>query len=258
VDVLIDGGAASITFSHPKGNCLTSTMLGKLAEAVRNLDSRTDITCIAIQSLNGKPFCSGAYFDELLALGVEVSESETSNLLRAIDFFSGFARVISALYQSPKITIALVNGKAVGGGVGLISACDYVIASKEASVKLSELSIGIGPFVISEPVTRKIGVACFANMSIDGEWRDAEWALSNGLFSLVVPEAEFTQSCSQFLQELSNRPNSALTELKNLLREIAPLPSLESMLLRAKTTAKLALSKECQTILSAFRDKSTL
>jgi methylglutaconyl-CoA hydratase len=254
VSLSVNNKIARIAFSHPKGNSLTSKMLADLAEKIHSAGSNSDVTCIALESSGTKVFCSGASFDELLLLKQNETETSAQQLEKATCFFSGFAKVIDALYQSPKITVALVNGKAVGGGVGLVSACDYALATSESSARLSELSIGIGPYVISDAVARKIGLAHFSSMSIDCKWREALWCHEHGLYSVLYPTDTFEEQAQEFVEELSSRPNKAITNLKQLMQEIAPVPSLELMLKKATITAKLALSDECQSILAKLKN----
>jgi methylglutaconyl-CoA hydratase len=254
VTLHIDQHIATLSFCHPKSNCLTKEMLRRLSESIQSLYSRGDIACIVLDSKEGKIFCSGASFDELLELGHISASDETTALEQATEFFSGFARVIAALYQAPQLTLALVNGKTIGGGVGLVAACDYALASSDAAIRLSELSIGIGPFVISEPVIRKLGLAQFSALSIDTEWRTAEWGLAHGLFSKVAaPSEDFQGQAATFVSDLAKKSPSALYELKRLLHRASPAPSLESMLSNAAITARLALSRECQKALAGFK-----
>ena len=156
-----------ITFHHPASNSMPSDLLKQLKENIEQAGKDDHIKSIVLQS-EGRTFCAGASFDELMAL---------RDMDSAVDFFMGFARVINAMRKVPKFVIAKVQGKAVGGGVGLIAGADYAIATDQSAVKLSELSIGIGPYVIAPAVKRKIGVSAFAEMSINASsWHTAFWA----------------------------------------------------------------------------------
>ena len=138
---------ATIEFFTPQHNSLPSSILAELANTITALGNNKECTVIIIKSIGNKTFCAGASFDELIQ--IETPE-------QGLQFFSGFANVINAMRKCPKFIIGSVQGKAVGGGVGLASACDYTLATKQASIKLSELAVGIGPFVVGPAVERKI------------------------------------------------------------------------------------------------------
>jgi methylglutaconyl-CoA hydratase len=176
IQVDIRNSVGYITFYHPASNSFPSNLLAELAQTFTDLDQNTEVKSIVLQS-EGRTFCAGASFDELLQL---------DNHNDATAFFMGFANVINAMRKTNKFIIAKVQGKAVGGGVGLIAASDYAMATDLAAVKLSELSIGIGPFVIAPAVKRKTGSA-FAEMSINAsKWHNAFWAREKGLFAQVL------------------------------------------------------------------------
>src|SRR6476661_8883815 len=164
----IKDGIGTITFFHPQSNSMPGEQLRNLAAEIEKLGKDDSAKVIVLKSEGDKAFCAGASFDELISI---------KDLDTGLKFFSGFASVINAMRKAPKFVIARVQGKAVGGGVGLISAADYTLATDTAFVKLSELAIGIGPFVVGPAVERKIGSSAFAQLSIDAtEWRTAQWA----------------------------------------------------------------------------------
>ncbi len=170
-----------ITFFHPSSNAMPGYLLKELAGTLQQAGDDENIKAIVIQS-EGRTFCAGASFDELLSL---------NNLEQAVEFFMGFARVINTMRKLPKFVITKVQGKAVGGGVGLIAASDFSLASVQAAVKLSELSIGIGPYVIGPAVKRKTGIAAFSELSIDATtWHTSYWAREKGLFAKVYDTHE--------------------------------------------------------------------
>ena len=176
VNLEIINSVGYITFFHPSSNAMPGSLLKELADTLQQAGNDDNIKSIVLQS-EGRTFCAGASFDELMAL---------DNLDQAVEFFMGFARVINTMRKLPKFVITKVQGKAVGGGVGLIAASDYSLASVQAAVKLSELSIGIGPYVIAPAVLRKIGIAAFSELSIDATtWHTAYWAREKGLFAKV-------------------------------------------------------------------------
>jgi methylglutaconyl-CoA hydratase len=173
-------GVARIEFHHPKGNALPGTLLRELADAVRAAGDNPAVRVIALRSGGDGPFCAGASFDELTAI-------ETPEQGR--EFFSGFARVILAMIRAPKFVVTRVHGKAAGGAVGLIAASDFSHAVRAAWAKLSELAVGIGPFVVGPVIERKIGLAAFGAMAVDADWRDAEWCERHGLYARLHADA---------------------------------------------------------------------
>ena len=182
VRVETSDGVATIHFAHPKGNSLPGALLRRLAAAVDALGADGSARAIVLRSGEPGPFCAGASFDELRSIADAATGKE---------FFMGFARLILAMRRAPKFVIARVHGRVVGGGVGICAASDYVVAHESAQVKLSELALGIGPFVVGPVIERKIGLAAFQALAVDAsEWRDAAWAERHGLFSRVVATAE--------------------------------------------------------------------
>lgn len=175
-------GVCTITFFHPQSNSLPGVILRLLAKTIREVGEDDSVKVIVLKSGGDRTFCAGASFDELIAI-----ETEEEGLA----FFSGFAEVINACRTNPKFIIGRVQGKAVGGGVGVASAVDYCLATKYAAVKLSELAIGIGPFVVGPAVERKLGTSAMSQLAIDASsWRSAEWARDRGLYANVYDSAE--------------------------------------------------------------------
>src|SRR3990167_4357593 len=177
-----DRMVATIEFGHPLSNSLPGAILRKLADTITETGIRSDVKLIVLRSEGSKAFCAGASFDELIS----IKDLDTGKV-----FFSGFAMVINACRKCPKLIIGRVHGKAVGGGVGIASAVDYCFATKKADVKLSELAVGIGPFVVGPAVERKIGLSAFSQLSIDATgWRNADWAKRKALFAELHPSIE--------------------------------------------------------------------
>lgn len=207
----IKNGIATIIFGHPKGNSLPGKLLQGIAGEIDKFGAALDVKLIVLQSEGDKTFCGGASFDEFKA---------AKDLAGAKEFFSGFARVILAIKRAPKFVLARVQGKAVGGGVGVVAAADYALATESASVRLSELAIGIGPFIIGPAVERKIGVAAFGAMAIDADWRDAAWAKNHGLYTEVYPSIEkLDEGVLAFTNKLSGFSQDAMARLKRVLWE---------------------------------------
>jgi methylglutaconyl-CoA hydratase len=203
---------ATVRFGHPKGNSLPGGLLSQIAGTIDALASDAAARVIVLRSSEPAPFCAGASFDELKAIADPASGR---------DFFMGFARVILAMRRCPKLIIARVHGKTVGGGVGIVAAADYAIATATASVRLSELAVGIGPFVVGPVIERKIGVGAFQALAIDAaSWRDAKWAERHGLFAQVVDDtAALDQAVAALAGQLARSNPDAMARLKQIFWE---------------------------------------
>ena len=206
----IDKGIASIEFGHPASNSFPSVLLHRLEKEFKKLSDDDTVNLIILRSEGEKAFCAGASFDELVEIG-DMQEGKV--------FFSGFANVINAMRECNKLIIGRVQGKAVGGGVGLAAACDYVMATDAAAIKLSEFSIGIGPFVIAPAVERKMGVAALAELTLAAhEWKNAYWAKEKGLYSRVFESVkELDREIELFSDKLASYNPEALYEMKKIL-----------------------------------------
>ncbi|QXP66462.1 enoyl-CoA hydratase/isomerase family protein [Polaribacter sp. AHE13PA] len=206
----IQNKIATIEFGHPASNSFPSELLGRLSKELLLVGNNKDVSVIILKSEGEKAFCAGASFDELVAI---------SNLEEGKQFFSGFANVINAMRTCGKLIIGSVQGKTVGGGVGLAAACDYVLATESASIKLSEFTIGIGPFVIEPAVTRKIGVAGTAELTLDAtNWKNAYWAKEKGLYARVFEsQKELEKEVELLSEKLASYNPVALSEMKKAL-----------------------------------------
>ena len=232
-----------ITFFHPAGNSFPSSQLQQLVETIQELDKNENATIIVLQS-EGNTFCAGASFDELLQI---------DNLTDGKKFFSGFANVINAMRSCSKLIVGKVQGKAVGGGVGIVAACDYALATTKADVKLSELTIGIGPFVIEPAVSRKIGHTAMSELTLAGnEWKPATWAFEKGLFAKLLQPEELDAEVEKFATQLASYNPEALSEMKKVLWQNT---SHWSTLLyeRAEISGKLVLSVFTKKALEGFK-----
>lgn len=203
----INGPIATIEFFHPAQNSLPSEILGRLADTITEAGNNNAVKVIILKSGGDRTFCAGASFTELM----QISDAETGRR-----FFSGFANVINAMRQCPKFIIGRIQGKTVGGGVGLASATDYCLASKFASIKLSELTVGIGPFVVGPAVERKLGISTMSQIAIDASnFYDADWALQKGLYAGVYDSVEaLDEAVQSFAEKLANYNPEAMMEMK--------------------------------------------
>ena len=236
---------ATITFSHPASNSFPSYLLDRLVENINRLSDDSEVHVIILQSEGERAFCAGASFDELVAIQT-MDEGEK--------FFSGFANVINAMRTCNKIIIGRVQGKAVGGGVGIISACDYVFATEHAAIKLSELSIGIGPFVIAPIVERKIGLAAFSELTLDAtHWQTAYWAKDKGLYNKVFENIrEMDDSVQELALKLASYNIQALMEIKKEFWKDTNHWK-ELLLEKAKISGELVLSNFTKKALQKFK-----
>ena len=200
-------GVTTIEFFHPQSNSLPAKILDELAQSIHRAGNDDETRVVVLRSEGDKAFCAGASFDELIAI---------KNEEQGLQFFSGFANVINAMRICPKFIIGRIHGKCVGGGVGLAAAMDYAIATEEADIKLSELSIGIGPFVVGPAVERKIGVSAFSQLAIDATlWRNADWARRKGLYAELHPSREgMDESIRRLTEALVHSSPRAMEEMK--------------------------------------------
>lgn len=242
----LSDGVLTIEFFHPKSNSMPGSLLTVLVQHL-NRANRPEVRVIVLKSAGQGAFCAGASFDELLAV---------SNEEEAYHFFMGFANAINEMRKSEKLIIARVHGKAVGGGVGIVAAADYAIATEKADVKLSELAIGIGPFTISPAVERKMGMSAFSQLSINTtEWQNSRWALSKGLYADVYPDMESTDNAvNRLASTLSGYSNDAMREMKRVFW--SGTENWESILSeRASISARLVLTEQARSAIADIREK---
>lgn len=199
----------TIEFFHPRGNSLPGKLLEELANIIHGAGNEDDTRVIILRSGGDRAFCAGAAFEELVSI---------KNREEGLEFFSGFAHVINAMRKCSKFIIARIQGKCVGGGVGIVSAADYAIAIEGADIKLSELSIGIGPFVVGPVVERRIGLSAFSHLAIDASmWRSADWAKRKGLFAELHPSVtDMDESISRLSHSLTHSNPEAMAEMKKM------------------------------------------
>ncbi len=247
VDLSIENHIATITFFHPSHNSLPGKLLAKLAKTITETGERDDVHVIVLKSGGDRTFCAGASFDELISIKDEATGKK---------FFSGFSGVINACRKCPKIIIGRVQGKAVGGGVGVACATDYCFATKFAAVKLSELAIGIGPFVIGPAVERKVGLSAFSQMALDARsWYSAEWAQEKGMYTHIFDSAEeMDKALDEFAKTLADSNPEALTHLKEIFWKGTENWD-EVMAERAAMSGRLVLSDFTVNAINAIKSK---
>lgn len=209
VHIKIENGIAIIEFFHPAQNSLPGDLLAKLADTITKAGNNEEVKVIILKSGGDRTFCAGASFNELIS----ITDAGTGKV-----FFSGFANVINAMRKCPKFIIGRIQGKTVGGGVGIASATDYCMATKFAAIKLSELNVGIGPFVVGPAVERKLGTSGFSQIAIDANtFYEAEWARQKGLYNQVYDTLEeLDEAVQKFTENLCNYNPEAMKEMKKV------------------------------------------
>lgn len=244
ISVSIENKIATIRFEHPASNSFPSSLLQQLTAELNQISLDADVNVVILQS-EGKTFCAGASFDELLS----IKDFEAGK-----KFFSGFANVINAMRNCSKIIIGKIQGKAVGGGVGLIAACDFAFAHKDAAIKLSEIAIGIGPFVIEPAVSRKIGKTAMSEMTLQPDtWQTAAWAKEKGLYAgLFENQEQLDTATANLAEKLSSYNPEALSEMKKVFWE--GTENWDNLLYeRAAISGTLVLSDFTKQALSQFK-----
>lgn len=243
----VQHGLCSIEFFHPQSNSLPGALLQELAAAIRDAGKNTDCRLILLRSQGQKAFCAGASFDEL---------SQLKNEQEGLQFFSGFAEVINAMRTCGKIIVGRIHGKCVGGGVGLAAAVDYALATEEAAVKLSELAVGIGPFVVGPAVERKIGLSAFSQLALDATgWRSANWAHERGLFAeLYADTIGLDEGVNRLVTQLLNSSEEALRALKIVFWKNTEHWD-ELLIERAAISGKLILSEASRKAIESFKKR---
>jgi methylglutaconyl-CoA hydratase len=240
-------GIATIEFFHPKSNSLPGDILDALAKAFHSESLNSETKVIVLRSAGDQSFCSGASFSELAAITTEKE---------GLQFFSGFANVINAMRKAPQMVIVRVQGKCIGGGVGLAAAADYAIAVEGADIKLSELAVGIGPFVVGPAVERKLGLSAFSQLTIDATmWRSGDWARRKGLFAELHPDVQgMEDSILRLSTTLAHSSPDAMKEIKQMLwRDTNHWDKL--LYERAAISGKLILSEHSKAFIKKFATK---
>lgn len=249
IKTTIENGIGTITFFHPQSNSMPGTQLRNLAAEIEKLGKDDNAKVIVLQSEGEKTFCAGASFDELISI---------KDIDTGLRFFSGFAMVINAMRKAPKFVIARVQGKAVGGGVGIAASADYTFAVENASIKLSELAVGIGPFVVGPAVERKVGTSAFCQLTINAtEWQTAQWAKEKGLYAEVFETAaEMDKNINTLATKLATSNPEAMMMLKKVMWQ--GTENWDSLLIeRAGMSGTLVLSEFTINAINQFKAKAS-
>lgn len=244
VQLSVADGIGTVEFFHPKGNSLPSALLRRLADGIRTLGEDPQARVIVLRSAGEGAFCAGASFDEFTALA-EPAEGK--------EFFLGFSKVILAMIRAPKFVITRVHGRAAGGALGVIAASDYSFAVESAQAKLSELAVGIGPFVVGVVLERKLGQAPFQNLAVHADWHDAQWCERHGLYSQVVDNIHALDAIvHSHAQRLAAANPEAMLEMKRVFwRNTEDWEA--QMDARAAMSGRMVLSDFTREALAKFR-----
>jgi len=243
----VHNGVANVEFFHPQSNALPARILEELAKEIHSIAHDEDARVVILRSSGEKAFCAGASFEELAAI---------KNAEQGLTFFSGFAHLINEMRKCPKMIIGRVHGKCVGGGIGIAAAVDYCIAVDKAEIRLSELALGIGPFVVGPPVERKIGLSAFSQLALDATlWRSADWGKRKGLFAEVHESIDnMDDSIQRLATTLSHSNPVAMAEMKKIFWK--GTEHWDTLLLeRAAISGKLVLSEFTQNAIAKFKQK---
>ncbi len=241
-------GIVTIEFYHPLSNSLPGKLLDALAQSIHSAGIHPQTKVIILRSAGDKVFCAGASFDELAAI---------TNEAEGHQFFRGFSKVINAMRKAPRFIIARIQGKCVGGGVGLAAAADYAIAVEGSDIKLSELSVGIGPFVVGPAVERKMGLSAFSQLALDSHmWRTGDWARHKGLFAELHPNVEsMDESIERLTNHLSATSPDAMAEMKQVFWKGTEHWD-ELLKERAAISGRLIVSSESRAYFDKFKDRN--
>ena len=246
VTLRLSEGIATIEFFHPKGNSLPAILLRRIADEIARAGELEDARVIVLRSGGEGPFCAGASFDEFR----EVDSPEHGQ-----EFFLGFARIILAMTRAPKFVVTRVQGKVAGGGIGIVAASDYTIAERRAALRLSELAVGIGPFVVGPVIEHKIGLAAFSAMAVDAAWRDSTWAERVGLYARICDNvSELDDAVNAQAKVLAASNPDAMREMKKVFwRNTSGWEQL--MTERAALSGRMVLSDFTKKAIAAFGAK---
>ena len=243
----VHNGIANVEFFHPQSNALPAMILEELAKEIHSIAQDEDARVVILRSSGDKAFCAGASFEELAAI---------KNAEQGLAFFSGFAHLINEMRKCPKMIIGRVHGKCVGRGIGIAAAADYCIAVDKAEIRLSELALGIGPFVVGPPVERKIGLSAFSQLALDATlWRSADWGKRKGLFAEVYESIDnMDDSIQRLAITLSHSNPDAMAEMKKIFWK--GTEHWDTLLLeRAAISGRLVLSEFTQNAIAKFKQK---
>ncbi len=249
IETTVKNGIGTVQFSHPQSNSMPGRLLVSLSEEIEKAGKNEHIKVIVLKSEGEKAFCAGASFDELINI---------ADIEGGVKFFSGFASVINAMRKAPKFIIARIQAKAVGGGIGIAATADYALAHESASVKLSELALGIGPFVVGPAIERKTGTAAFSQMAVNPDkWFDAGWAKEKGLYAEVwASQAELDREVEALASKLAVYSPAAMAKLKSVLWEGTEKWD-ELLIQRARLSGELVLSQFTKDFIRNFKQNKT-
>ena len=244
-------GTATLILDRPaERNALCAELIGELTKHWRSLPPNAELRAVLLTGA-GSVFCAGADIAEMRAAGAAAPEQNVADARR-------FVALLDRLERMPQPTIAVVNGAAYGGAIGLISACDIAIAGTAARFSLSEVRLGLIPAMISPYVVRAIGARQAGRYMLSGEVMDAATAERIGLVHEVVGDAALPPAVEKMVDALLAGGPCAQVEIKALLRHVSGRTDAGDAALRgelAQWIARIRGSDEGREGLSAFLEK---
>ncbi len=243
-----EGKIARVWLNRPEiHNAFNAVMIQELIDAFQGIAQEESVR-VAVFSGKGKSFCAGA---DLNWMREVIRYSFEQNLAESLQI----AELHYQIYSLPKPTIARVNGTAIGGGTGFLSACDIVVAAEDAKFGLSEVKMGLVPAAISPYVLRRIGENQARQYFLTGERFDARRALDIGLVNVVAPPEKLDEKIDGLIDSLLSSGPEALASCKELLRRVPGMSFEEAKEYTARMIAELRVSREGQEGMAAFLEK---
>lgn len=248
IDLKQKGSVWFLTLNRPeKRNAMNDVMMDEIIQVL--LDAEREEIRILVISGSGSSFCAGAdlnWMRKMKDYTLEENEVDSGRL----------ATLYRALRMARPVTMAVVNGPAIGGAVGIVAACDIALAVKDASFSFGEVHLGIIPAVIAPYIVEKTGVSVSRYYMLTGERFDATRAREIGLVHKVFDSAEELKTGrDKVLTELLSGGTTSQRKIKHLLDHIAAPPSLELEKLTVRLIAAARVSEEGQEGIRAFFEK---
>jgi len=248
IQVSVENSVATVTLNRPEiRNAFNEVMLAELIEVFGRLRGDHEVRVVVLTGA-GKSFCAGA---DLVWMKRVISYSYDENLQDS----NQISECMHRLYTLPQPTLARVNGAAIGGGMGLVSACDIVIASDKAVFSLSEVKLGLVPACISPYVLKRAGEARCREFFLTGERLTADRALAAGLINRAVPHDDLDRAVGELVEQLLTCGPHAQATCKDLLAKLPEITLEEAKGYTAHVIASLRVSDEGQEGANAFLEK---
>lgn len=240
-------GVLHIYLNKPeKHNALDSKLIKELTDVFKS--SLSDDIRIIVLSGKGKSFCSGAdlqWMKEIINYDFNDNIRESNEL----------AELLYTINRHPKPVIALVKGAAIGGGAGLMSACDIIIAEENTKIGFTEVRLGLAPAVISPFVVARLGYAKAKELFLTGEILNAKKAFDIGLVNIVTDDSNLEFELNKIVEMLSNNSPNAIKQIKELIYYLQTQNIEDIRNYTVNLIANLRISNEGQEGMNAFLEK---